>query len=234
MLLAREDAASQLAAQMLFIVVFLMENCMFKRVVLWAALFAVIITANFTPRVTSADDAVLSADQIVQALRPRHTRGLILTPADTAASKEIRDLQRQAKDGPLSLAERDKLADATKNNSSVDITVYFEFGSSAISQKSVAQLAALAVALRSDALKNETFLIAGHTDAVGSSDYNQHLSEDRANSVKSYLVENFSVDSRPLTAVGYGKEHLLTSMPPDDARNRRVQIVTLNHQSAGE
>lgn len=54
---------------------------------------------------------------------------------------------------------------------------------------------------------NGAYTVIGATDAVGSEAYNQKLSERRANSVKSYLINN-GVDSNKLNAVGRGKNDL--------------------------
>jgi outer membrane protein OmpA-like peptidoglycan-associated protein len=69
-------------------------------------------------------------------------------------------------------------------------------------------------------------VVQGHTDATGSEEHNQRLSERRANSVRGYLI-NRGVDASRLVAVGYGE-----SMPVADnssesgrRRNRRVNIL---------
>jgi OOP family OmpA-OmpF porin len=68
--------------------------------------------------------------------------------------------------------------------------------------------------------------IQGHTDDIGTAEYNQMLSEKRANSVMNYLVEN-GIDPTRLTAKGYGEER--PRFPNDSeenrARNRRVEMV---------
>jgi outer membrane protein OmpA-like peptidoglycan-associated protein len=68
--------------------------------------------------------------------------------------------------------------------------------------------------------------IEGHTDNVGGDDYNQNLSERRANSVRDYLI-NQGVKSETITAKGFGE-----SMPVADnssaagrQQNRRVELV---------
>ena len=66
-----------------------------------------------------------------------------------------------------------------------------------------------------------TIRVEGHTDASGSVEYNQALSERRALSVKEALVQR-SVDPRRIQAVGYGKSQIISS---SDAVNRRVVIV---------
>ncbi len=68
--------------------------------------------------------------------------------------------------------------------------------------------------------------VEGHTDATGRDDYNQKLSEDRAGSVRDYLVEQ-KVSEDSITAKGFGKTRPVA--PNDTAegrrKNRRVEIV---------
>lgn len=72
---------------------------------------------------------------------------------------------------------------------------------------------------------NARFTIEGHTDSIGSYEFNQTLSEARAQAVKTFLVEN-GIDSSRLTAVGYGERRpIATNMyKPGRAQNRRVEI----------
>ena len=65
--------------------------------------------------------------------------------------------------------------------------------------------------------------VEGHTDAVGSADYNVSLSERRALSVGEYLVK-VGVDPSRLMLIGKGMAEPLTSNRYDPA-NRRVQFV---------
>ncbi len=66
--------------------------------------------------------------------------------------------------------------------------------------------------------------IAGHTDRVGESEKNQLLSEQRAEAVKTYLVQAGIAAGR-LSTVGYGDKQPL--YPAPDARNRRVEVQEL-------
>ena len=66
-----------------------------------------------------------------------------------------------------------------------------------------------------------TIRVEGHTDASGTVEYNQKLSERRALTVKNALAQR-GVEASRLEAVGYGKSRLISS---DDAVNRRVVIV---------
>jgi OmpA-OmpF porin, OOP family len=65
--------------------------------------------------------------------------------------------------------------------------------------------------------------VEGHTDAIGSQDYNATLSERRALSVGEYLVK-LGIEPSRLELVGKGMAEPLTSDPYDPA-NRRVQFV---------
>ena len=68
--------------------------------------------------------------------------------------------------------------------------------------------------------------IEGHTDAVGSDDYNQRLSEQRAEAVRDYFV-NQGVSAPAVTARGLGKMQPIASndTPEGRQRNRRVELV---------
>jgi outer membrane protein OmpA-like peptidoglycan-associated protein len=69
--------------------------------------------------------------------------------------------------------------------------------------------------------------IEGHTDAVGSQDYNQKLSEDRAETVHAYLVKEGIAADRILAVRGFGKIRPVATNDTPEGRqmNRRVEIV---------
>jgi outer membrane protein OmpA-like peptidoglycan-associated protein len=68
--------------------------------------------------------------------------------------------------------------------------------------------------------------VEGYTDSVGSDMYNQTLSENRANSVRAYLI-NQGIDPSSITAVGYGKSNPVASNATAAGRqqNRRVEMI---------
>ena len=80
---------------------------------------------------------------------------------------------------------------------------------------------------------NRTVVVEGYTDSVGSDDYNQGLSERRADGVKSYLVRR-GVGSERLTALGKGKADPVAGNDSADGRqqNRRVEVVISNPAAA--
>jgi outer membrane protein OmpA-like peptidoglycan-associated protein len=70
----------------------------------------------------------------------------------------------------------------------------------------------------------ETFLIEGHTDAVGSDESNLVLSDERAESVANVLSELFDIPAENLTTQGYGERYLKIDADGPIRENRRVTI----------
>ena len=68
--------------------------------------------------------------------------------------------------------------------------------------------------------------VEGYTDSVGGDEYNQKLSENRANAVHDFLIQN-GVPSTNVSAAGYGKNKPVAdnSTPQGRAQNRRVNLV---------
>jgi outer membrane protein OmpA-like peptidoglycan-associated protein len=78
-------------------------------------------------------------------------------------------------------------------------------------------------------LKRATYIeVVGHTDDVGDNDYNQELSEQRAQAVGRYLVQA-GVDSSKIVAMGAGERLPVASNATDEGRaeNRRVEVLVL-------
>jgi OOP family OmpA-OmpF porin len=69
--------------------------------------------------------------------------------------------------------------------------------------------------------------IGGHTDSTASNAHNQKLSEERANSVRQYIIDKFGIDGSRLTAKGYGENRPIDSNNTEDGKqkNRRVEAV---------
>jgi outer membrane protein OmpA-like peptidoglycan-associated protein len=118
--------------------------------------------------------------------------------------------------------------DASKSSEpAVSMQLTFAFDSDKLLPEARLTLDNLGKALQSDELKADTFRIEGHTDSKGSRAYNQRLSERRARSVARYLVERFGIEPKRLQTVGKGEDMLLNPNDPENAENRRVQIVNL-------
>jgi outer membrane protein OmpA-like peptidoglycan-associated protein len=185
----------------------------------------------FTATVSAQADQAKSpsVQEIIEALKPRKTRGLSVKPtkAEIEKAQVIDDLKTKASSRGLSVPERNQLADAVSDKPSLDFVIYFDFNSANVSKQSKATLDALGTALKDESLKGAAIMIAGHTDAKGRDEYNVKLSERRADSVRKYLADNFDVSEGTVTVVGYGAERLKNKAAPYASVNRRVQIVNL-------
>lgn len=71
-----------------------------------------------------------------------------------------------------------------------------------------------------------TLQVEGYTDITGSDELNQRLSEQRADTVREFLVSQ-GINPQSITAVGYGKNYPVASnnTPSGRALNRRVELV---------
>jgi outer membrane protein OmpA-like peptidoglycan-associated protein len=107
--------------------------------------------------------------------------------------------------------------------------VTFEFNSFRLTAHAERQLDEVGKALNMQAFQSSKFVIVGHTDAVGGESYNQRLSEQRAESVVSYLVTRQSLNRDRLSAVGWGESRLLPNVPPDSTANRRVEVRNIGN-----
>ncbi|MBI3705960.1 MAG: OmpA family protein [Rhizobiales bacterium] len=108
---------------------------------------------------------------------------------------------------------------------SVDLYVNFAYDSADLTSDARITLNQLGGALRDPRLEGFAFMIEGHTDAKGSAEYNQKLSERRAAAVRQYLIAQFGLAPARLSSVGYGKSRLLRPDQPEDGVNRRVRVV---------
>jgi len=181
----------------------------------------------------------VTEDQIVRALAPAAkaplTRGLSVGPkVDTEATAAEGQFVQTIRNRPtrsLTVTEREEIATIAKDKPNIDLEITFDYNSANISAKSLPSVQALGRALTNQDLKGSTFLVAGHTDAVGGETYNQDLSERRADSIKRYLIDNFGIASTDLVTVGYGKTKLKDPSNPMAEANRRVQVVNMANKT---
>lgn len=103
--------------------------------------------------------------------------------------------------------------------------IHFEFDSDVIKPESFELLNAIIDTINSHP-ELKRLSIEGHTDSVGSTKYNQDLSERRAASVKNYFVEN-GVSKDILTTKGFGELRPLVDNDSEANRaiNRRVEFI---------
>jgi outer membrane protein OmpA-like peptidoglycan-associated protein len=105
-------------------------------------------------------------------------------------------------------------------------TVTFATGSAEIPMNQASSLRKVADAINKVLQKDpsETFLIEGHTDAVGSDQDNLVLSDQRAESVARVLTDAFNIPPENLTTQGYGEQYLKVRVDGPNQENRRVTI----------
>ena len=185
-------------------------------------------------KVVLAEDQPTEA-QILDALKARGPARGAKEPADDRerGSEERRFIDALLKKKPrtITIDDRRRVAEIASQKPSIDLEVTFEFNSAAIGAKAVPTLVTLGRALANPDLKGATFLIGGHTDAAGSDNYNQSLSERRAEAVKVFLAEQFKLSPGQMLAVGFGRSELKNAADPMAAENRRVQIVNIEPQA---
>jgi OOP family OmpA-OmpF porin len=105
--------------------------------------------------------------------------------------------------------------------------ILFESGSDRIKAESYKTLADIGQLLTEN--PGLRLSIQGHTDSDGAEDYNLALSERRANSVRTYLMETYKIDADRLETKGLGETMPIDTndTPEGKANNRRVELVKL-------
>jgi outer membrane protein OmpA-like peptidoglycan-associated protein len=136
----------------------------------------------------------------------------------------------------LDAALKDLGASVTETEIRIDLSadVLFDFDKAEIRKAAEPSLQKVATVLKAN--PTAKVAIEGHTDGKGADAYNQTLSEQRAASVKQWLVANAKVDGATVTTRGWGKtKPVAHNTKPDGsddpegrAKNRRVEIVVRN------
>lgn len=104
--------------------------------------------------------------------------------------------------------------------------VFFDFNKSDLKPESFSELDRLVQFLKSN--PGMEIELGGHTDNVGTDDYNNKLSQQRTESVLNYLVSK-SIDKTKLKAKGYGKSKPVAGNDTEEGKstNRRVEFTIL-------
>jgi len=110
----------------------------------------------------------------------------------------------------------------------VGALIHFDFDSAKIRKDSFKLLDEYGKALNRG-LPKAVLMVVGHTDSMGTHDYNQSLSVKRAESVVDYLSTHFNVDSQRLVIEGKGESQPLMENTNDENRykNRRVEFIRI-------
>lgn len=152
-----------------------------------------------------------------QRVDPQQVRQIL--SGDSPRTRSIRLLG----DAPANGAAAAIVPADTAGPSALSLPVKFEFDSFAILPEARDQLDALAEGVKL-LPPDRRLVIEGHTDAVGSEEYNRQLSQRRAAAVKHYLVQQHGIDPRRMRDIGVGERQPIDGLDPFAPDNRRVQF----------
>lgn len=196
----------------------------------WAVLVALSGGLTLAPRPATAQSGGAAADtltvqQMIEALKPQgsRSRNLLVRPAQPEATAPAAEPGGAATAGPAGSASDP----APDSPAGLSLAVPFDTNSAQLLPASGAVLGELVAALLSPELQNARFVIEGHTDARGSAAANLRLSQQRAESVREFLIA-LGVPPSRLSAVGKGSTEPLDPARPEAAENRRVRVVPLS------
>jgi OOP family OmpA-OmpF porin len=115
----------------------------------------------------------------------------------------------------------------------VTSTELFEFDKSNLTPEARSKLDNEVVAKARDFGSVSHVQIDGHADRMGSQEYNQRLSERRAETVRAYLVSK-GFDASRMDTIGFGKTNPVKSCPGNMARKELIECLAPNRRVAVE
>jgi outer membrane protein OmpA-like peptidoglycan-associated protein len=156
-----------------------------------------------------ADARAREADRNAQAARAASAQAQTAEERAKSLEKELADLKGKKTDRGVVVTLGD---------------VLFDTGKATLKPGAYSTIERLATVLKEDSSRK--VMIEGHTDSVGSDEYNQSLSERRAQAVQAALFER-GVDSSQISTVGKGESTPVASndTPAGRQQNRRVELV---------
>lgn len=201
--------------------------CWFVGVALCASLFAAAEVEYVDPWDVATEAAAEAAVASMRDKRALTVSGKVL---------DVMGLDLAAGGGAIGIVAnvqelRQALTDLGASETELEVTVdlpadvLFDFDKSEIRPDAAAALAKLATVIRG--YPGGTVLVEGHTDAAGNDDYNEKLSQRRAESVKTWLVDREAIGAESMTTEGKGEREPVASNDDDAGRqkNRRVRAV---------
>ena len=108
-------------------------------------------------------------------------------------------------------------------------TELFEFNKAVLTKEARAKLDSEVIAKLGDLRDVRYIIVNGHADRLGSPQYNQKLSEQRAEAVRAYLVSK-GVDASKVETLGFGKTLPVKACPDQKQRKELIECLSPNRR----
>ena len=180
------------------------------------------------------EDAVAGDVALIQDRLPSvaELAGLLWPQQTQAAPEPRRTRSLKWNRDNLALTPKPEPAVASDEPHGFSFLIEFAFDSTEILPESQPYLDLVGNLLTSDEAKGRSIDIVGHADARGPANYNQKLSQARAEAVRSYLSAWYGVPRDQLLVAGRGEAQPLPGTDPDDPANRRVEFLAVQGADA--
>ena len=132
---------------------------------------------------------------------------------------------------PVQSAKPEPKPEAPKKPAIVNLasTELFEFNKAVLTKEARVKLDSEVVAKLGDLREVKYIIVNGHADRLGSSEYNQKLSEKRADAVRAYLVSK-GVAADKVETLGFGKTLPVKSCPDQKERKGLIECLSPNRR----
>lgn len=190
-----------------------------------------ITVLSYTGKEVKSEDIVhdLTLDEkndLPQGLLPKDSSGEVKYRG--IVFKQKKDIQKlevnSEKHKPEFKEKKNSVSECPAIDKAIAIDIRFALDSYEVTADIERSLVHISDAMNHKKLKNCFFIVEGHTDSTGTPEYNLYLSEQRAISVRNYLIKN-NVDKKRLLVVGKGETEPLDLKNINSSVNRRVQFT---------
>lgn len=183
---------------------------------------------NFGTMTPSADEVIQHLKLPVQNTEPASQQGSDdYQDVSDSDLQNVRGLKKNINLDKVNIEKPKASRTYASGEKAISLQILFDYDSADLNKDAKVQLDPIGHALASGELKGLKFKIEGHTDVIGSDDYNTQLSRRRADAVKQFLVDQYGISMSALETEGKGKEGLADSFNPTSEVNRRVRIVSV-------
>ena len=164
----------------------------------------------------------LSACATQETPKPAPEPAAAPTPAPAAKPQAVPDLKPVAKPEPKPEPKKPAIVSLASRE-------LFDFNKATLTNEAKTRLDAEVVAKLRDIGEIRYINVNGHADRLGSTQYNQRLSEKRADAVRAYLVSK-GIDAAKVETLGFGKTTPVKSCPDQKDRNSLIDCLAPNRR----